>query len=257
MDTTETALSRREATLRSAATACLAGIALVQATELPSLLSQGRQLAVLCITAMALSVGLGCALAAAPAGATRQLWRMVAATAVLVLGGWAAPGAFPVPGLLTAQEHWTTAPAAALAAVCLVLAVAAAPSRRTAVRELATAAVPLFVTVAALLVALEPAAAAQGQTAIVAGGHIHSAAAAPVSEHLAHISYDNSIQFKPGEHGGRYVVSVATPPHATILWVVLLAAAALVFLSGAVGFLRRRSGPGAPAALGGAEQGLA
>ena len=79
---TESILSRREALLRSAATVCLAGIALVQAIELPSLLALGGQFAVLSLAAMAVSVGLGLALAAAPARMARQVWGVVAATAM-------------------------------------------------------------------------------------------------------------------------------------------------------------------------------
>src|SRR3954451_17114675 len=92
-------LSRREATLRSAATTCLVGIALVQAIGLPFLFAQGRQLAVLSMAALALCLGLGMALAAAPAGGGRQLWRVVAAAAVVVLAGWAVPHVVAVPEL--------------------------------------------------------------------------------------------------------------------------------------------------------------
>src|SRR3954468_9525710 len=103
----ETILSRREATLRAAATTCLAGIALMQAIELPSLFVQGRQFAFLSMAAMALCVGLGWTLAAAPADAAAQLGRGVAATGVLVVAGWAAPRVFAVPGLDDARGHWT------------------------------------------------------------------------------------------------------------------------------------------------------
>ena len=68
-------LSRREANLRSAATACLVGIALVQAIGLPFLLRQEPQLAVLSIATMAVCVGLGLMLAATTAETARQLWR--------------------------------------------------------------------------------------------------------------------------------------------------------------------------------------
>src|SRR4051812_41145885 len=148
---TDTLLSRREAALRTAATACLAGIALIQATELPSLLAQGRQLAVLSAAAMALCVALGLALAAAPASAATPLWRAVAGTAVLLLAGWAAPRQFAVPGLESTQGHWTTVPgagAAVLAAASLGIAVAGARPTRAAARSLATA--------AAVLVAMAP-----------------------------------------------------------------------------------------------------
>src|SRR4051812_47000172 len=116
-------LSRREATLRSAATTCMAGIALVQAIELPSLFVQGRQFGVLSLATMAVCILLGWALAAAPANA-RQLWHVVAAAAVLVLAGWAVPHAVAVPGVASAQGDWTAMPggaAAGLAAASLVL----------------------------------------------------------------------------------------------------------------------------------------
>src|SRR4051794_40291590 len=102
---TETALSRREATLRSAATTSLAGIALVQAIKLPSLFAQGGQLAVLSMAAMVACVALGLSLAAAPADAARQVWRVVAAIAALVLAGWAVPHAFRIPGIADDTGH--------------------------------------------------------------------------------------------------------------------------------------------------------
>src|SRR4051812_28494871 len=135
MAQTATMLSRREATLRSAATACLTGIALVQAIDLPVLLVQGGRFAALSIAAIALCLGLGLALAVAPARAARQLWRLVAAAAVLVLAGWAVPRAVAIPGLPHDQGHWTALPGAAcatLAAACLVLAVVAVPPRPSA-----------------------------------------------------------------------------------------------------------------------------
>src|SRR4051794_33425325 len=159
---TTTWLSRREATLRSAATTCLTGIALVQAIELPSLFARGGQLGVLSIAAMALCLGLGMALAVAPAGAARQLWRMVAAAAVVVLAGWGASRAFAVPGLTAVKGEWAAMPgvvSAALAAACLALAVAAVRPTRAAARSLAVALavlVALAPGVGAVLVALGP-----------------------------------------------------------------------------------------------------
>ncbi|MEA2153966.1 MAG: hypothetical protein QOE11_106, partial [Solirubrobacteraceae bacterium] len=61
MTETATTLNRREAMLRSAATTCLAGIALVQAIRLPLVLAQGVRFEVLSIVAIALCVGLGLA----------------------------------------------------------------------------------------------------------------------------------------------------------------------------------------------------
>src|SRR4051812_8345414 len=125
---TDDGLSPREATLRSAATVCLAGIALVQAIALPPVFSAGAHFAVLTMAAMTLCVAMGIALAAAPADAGGKLWRMVAAAGVLVLAGWAAPHAFALPGLTGARGDWTTMPgamSAALAGGCVALAVAA------------------------------------------------------------------------------------------------------------------------------------
>jgi hypothetical protein len=238
---TETALSRREAMLRSAATTCLVGIALVQAIELPSLFVQGRQFGVLGTAAMMLCVGLGLALTAAPAGATR-LWRTVAGGAGLVFAGWAVPRVYAVPGLAHHQGHWLGMPGAAagaLAALCLVLAVVAAPPTRSAVRGLATAAAVLLATapgVGALLVALGPGLPG-GEKILATGGHIHS-----------HGSGEASIVFRPlpGGHGGHYVYQAAPTAHQTALGLALIVAAAFVFTYGALGLLRRRTAPAAP-----------
>jgi hypothetical protein len=236
---TDTALSRREATLRSVATTCLAGIALVQAIMLPSLFVQGRQLAVLSLAAMGLCVALGLGLAAAPAGAARQLWRLVAGTAALVLAGWAVPHAFTIPGLDGDRGQWTAMPGVAcgaLASVCLVLAVAAVPPTRAAVRGLATGVavlVALAPVVGVLLVGLGPGTAG-GETVLASGGHIHS-----------HGSPESAIVFQPlpGGHGGHYVYKTTAIPHHTPLALALMVAAAFVFAYGAVAYLRRRSMP--------------
>jgi hypothetical protein len=232
------ALSRREAALRSAATTCLAGIALVQALGLPSLLVQGGRFAVLSVAAMALCIALSLALAAAPAGASRQLWRAVAAAASLVLAGWAAPRAFAVPGLAGARGDWTTMPGTAggaLATVCLLLAAAAVRSPRATARGLAIGVAVLVALgpgVGALLVALGPGPAG-GEAAITADVHVHahSTAAEP------------DIQLRPGRNGNHYVTRVTTPPHPTAFGVALVVLAAFVLVYGAVGHLRRRSAP--------------
>jgi hypothetical protein len=250
---TDTPLSRREATLRSAATTCLAGIALLQAIELPSLFAQGRQLAVLSIAAMGLCIGLGLALAAAPAGAARQLWRVVAGTAVLVLAGWAVLRAFTIPGLDGDRGDWTAMPGlacAALAAGCLMLAVAAVPPTRREARGLAVAlavSVALAPVVGMLLVGLGPGTAG-GETVLASGGHLHS-----------HGSPESSIVYQPlpGGHGGHYVYRAVTRPHQTALGAGLIVAAAFVFTYGAVGYLRRRTAPLEPIAVSGLETGLA
>ena len=233
-----TALSRREATLRSAATTCLAGIALVQALGLPALLGQGWRFAVLSVAAMALCIALSLALAAAPASASRPLWRAVAATAGLVLAGWAAPHALAVPGLAGARGDWAAMPGTAaggLAAVCLLLAAAAVRSARATARGVAVAfavLVALGPGVGALLVALGPGPAG-GETAITADVHAHAHATGPAPD----------IRLRPGRNGDHYVTRVTTPRHPTALGVALVAAAALVLVYGAVGHLRQRSAP--------------
>jgi hypothetical protein len=251
----DSVLSRREATLRSAATTCLAGIALVQAIELPSLLVQGGQFAVLSMAAMALCIALGWALAAAPAGASRQLWGAVAVTGVVVLAGWAAPRAFPIPGLSHHQGHWAALPGvipAALGAACLALAVAAVPPSRAAARGLLTAVAVLAAFgpgVGAMLVALGPGLSG-GETVLAAGGHLHS-----------HGSAEAAIVYQslPGGRGGRYVYRAVAAPHQSAFGIAAMVAAALLFCYGAVGYLRRRSASAssAPVALPGLEKGLA
>jgi hypothetical protein len=244
---TDTALSRREATLRSVATTCLAGIALVQAIELPPLFVQGRQIAVLSLAGMGLCVALGLALAAASAGASRQLWRVVAGTAVLVLAGWAVPHVFAVPGLEDDAGRWASVPgliSAVLAAVCLGLAVKAVPPTKQAARGLAVALavlVTLGPVVGMLLVGLGPGTAG-GETVLASGGHLHS-----------HGSPESAIVFR----GGRYVYRTVATPHHTTFGVGLLGAAAFVFAYGAVAYLRRRTEPREALALSGLETGIA
>jgi hypothetical protein len=260
MDTT-TVLSRREAMLRSVTTACLAGIALVQALGLPSLFVTGRQFGVLSMAAMTLCIALGWALAAAPADSSRRLWRLVAATAVLVLAGWAVPRLFAVPGLAFQSDHQTTSlnggskltPAdasAALGAVCLVLSVVALRPTRAALRGLATAVAVLAAmspAVAAVFVAVGPGTLG-GETSLGTGAHHHG-----------HASFENAIQFRAGSglHGSHFVVAVTPQPHQSVFSVALMVSLALVFVYGAVAYLRRRSEPVAGMALGGLEGGLA
>ena len=260
MDTT-TVLSRREAMLRSVTTTCLAGIALVQALGLPSLFVTGRQFGVLSMAAMTLCIALGWALAAAPADSSRRLWRLVAATAVLVLAGWAVPRLFAVPGLAFQSDHQTTSlnggskltPAdasAALGAVCLVLSVVALRPTRAALRGLATAVAVLAAmspAVAAVFVAVGPGTLG-GETSLGTGAHHHG-----------HASFENAIQFRAGSglHGSHFVVAVTPQPHQSVFSVALMVSLALVFVYGAVAYLRRRSEPVAGMALGGLEGGLA
>jgi hypothetical protein len=253
---TDTALTRREATLRSAATTSLAGIALVQAIELPSLFAQGKQLAVLSLAGMAVCVALGLSLAAGPAGAARQVWRVVAAAGGLVLAGWAVPHAFALPGIAGDTGHWDSVPGlvcAVLAAACLALAVAAVRPRRATMRAVAGAlaiALALVPATGVVLVALGPGTTG-GETVLASGGHQHSL--------HSHGSPENSIVFQPlpGGKGGQYVFRTQAPPHQTAVGIGMMVAAAFVFTYGAIGYLRRRAVSVERLGLGRVEGGLA
>ena len=235
-------LSRREAMLRSIATACLTGVALVHAIGLPSLLVQGGRFVVFSLAVMAGCLVLGMTLAVAPAGASRPMWRLVAALAVVVLAGWALSHAFAVPGLEAARGRWTALPGAvcaALAAACLVAAGLAARPSLPPARALATA----LAVVAAFapgvwiaLVALGPGVVGGEQT--LASGHVHG------QVHSAQFG-EAAIEYRAGSgrDGGRYVVAVRTPARRAPGELGLVVAMALTFTSGAVGRLRRRSEP--------------
>src|SRR3954452_17545388 len=176
----EAALSRREARLRAAAVTCLTGVALEQAVGLATLFAQSRLLGVLSLTAMTLCIGLGWTLAAAPDRTSRQLWRLVAVTATLVLAGWAASRALAVPGLPGSRGRWTAMPgaaSAALAGVTLALAFVAARPTRASARGLLTAAALLAAMApgtGVLLVAAAPAPPG-GEAALAAVTHVHHA----------------------------------------------------------------------------------
>jgi hypothetical protein len=229
-------LSRREATLRSAATACLVGIALVQAIGLPFLLRQEQQLAVLSIATMAVCVGLGLMLAATTVETARQMWRAVAAAGVLVLVGWAAPRLVAVPDLTASQGKWTAMPGAlcaVFAVVVLGLSVTAQRPTRGSIRGLLTAAAVMLALApgAGVLVVATGPGTFGGETVLSAGAHIHS-----------HGSPENAIVFQalPGGNGGHYVYKTVAAPRQTGFEVALIVAAGLIFVYGAVGFLRRR-----------------
>ena len=239
----EVALGRREARLRAAAVTCLTGVALVQALGLATLFAQSRLLGVLSLTAMTLCIALGWTLAAAPERASRQLWRLVAVTAVLVLAGWAAPRAFAVPELPLSRGRWTAMPgaaSAALAAVALALALVAARPTRASARGLVTAAALLAAMApgtGVLLVAAAPGPPG-GEAALAAGTHVHATASRMRMLRMPKLRH----QPGSGRDGGRYVIA-ATSPRRGALDVALIAAAALVFASGAIACLRRRSAP--------------
>jgi hypothetical protein len=237
-------LSRREANLRSAAAVCLAGIALVQAIALPTAFSAGARFAVLSTAAIALCVGLGIALAAAPAAAGRRTWRMVAATGVLVLAGWAVPHAFTLQGLTSARGDWTTMPgglSAVLAGGCVALALAAVRPTKAAARSMLTAGIVLVAlapVAGALLVSLGPGPPG-GATVLDRGSHVH-----------AHVDPEANVSYVAGPGGGRLVYRVQTPVRQTPLGALAAATAALLFACGAIDRLRRRSASAAPRALG-------
>lgn len=261
------ALTVREAALRATATVCLAGIALVQAIELPSLFAQGGQFAVLSIAAMAICVVLGLALTAAPAGAAGPLWRLVAAAAAVALAGWALPRAFALPGLeenayggqavVGALQRWASMPGAicaALAIVCLVVAGVAGRPARPRARALATALAVLAAVGPGVwvgLVALGPGAIGGEQS--LAAGHVHS--------HAGHsaAALPEAIQYRAGSGraGGHFLVFVTPPARQTPLGLGLLSAAAFIFTAAAVGHLRRRGAVLAPAASSELEAGRA
>src|SRR4051794_41636406 len=91
-----TFLSRRETTLRSAATTCLTGIALIEAIYVPALWARGeQQLAVVSMAAVALCVVVAWALAMARAGSPARLWCAVGAAGALALTRWAGAPASP------------------------------------------------------------------------------------------------------------------------------------------------------------------
>lgn len=229
-----TALSRREATLRSAATPCLAGIALLLAIELPSLWGQGRQLG-LAMAAMMLSIAVTLALAATPAHASRQLWRVAAATDLLVLAGWAVPRAASLPDTSSSLGAWASMPGAACATLAAVGLVLAAVAMRPTARGLATAAALLLAIgpgAGALLVAVEPGPPG-GEAAITADVHVH--------QHLT--TGETDILFRPGPKGNHYVTPITTPPNAPAVGVALVVAFAFTFVAGAIAHLRRQSTP--------------
>ncbi|MEA2419758.1 MAG: copper transport protein, partial [Thermoleophilaceae bacterium] len=236
-------LTQRQARLRSAAVAALAGLALVQVIELPYNLAQARHVAALsglvAIGCMALAVTL--AAARTPSGGA-AVWRFVAAAGALLAGGWALTRAVPVPGLESGLGRWTTAPglaSAGLGLACVVLAVAGSrvrPSLAGAVCLLKASALALALVPAAgvLLVALGP--GPSGGENTISGaphghGHVHASAAAAT--------------FRPGfgGHAGHYIYPNATPPQLAS-WALALAvgaAALLTYLAAAA--LRRRSSP--------------
>src|SRR4051794_17461325 len=249
-------LTRREAMLRSIATACLTGVALMLAIGLPSELVHGGRFAAFSLAAMAGCLVLGMTLAVAPASASRLVWRMVAALAAVVLAGWALSHAIAVPGLEAARGRWTAplgAVCAALAVACVVAAGLAGRPSLPSARALATtlAVLAAFAPgVWVLLVALGPGVVGGEQT--LASGHVHG------QPHSAQFG-EAAIEYRAGSgrDGGRYVVAVRTPARRAPGELGLVVVMALIFTSSAVGRLRRRTEPATRAAGLGLEGGAA
>jgi hypothetical protein len=159
----------------------------------------------------------------------------------LVLAGWALPRAAFIAWLPNTRGTWEApAPAvcAGLAVACLLLAGVVLRPRRAGLRGALTAlAVLAGLTpgIGVLLVALGPVPLG-GEAALAAGAHVHQGA-----------TFESTIKFKPGSgrNGSHYVYEVAVAPPPSPLTITLTAGAALTFMAGAAGALRRRSAPGA------------
>jgi hypothetical protein len=72
-------------------------------------------------------------------------------------------------------------------------------------------------------------------------GGEQSLAAAHVHGHVHPVVDEQAIEFRAGTRGGHYVIAVPAPPRRPPLELELMIAAALVFTSGAVRHLGRRS----------------
>ena len=178
-----------------------------------------------------LSIAVTLALAATPAHASRQLWRVAAATDLLVLAGWAVPRAASLPDTSSSLGAWASMPGAACATLAAVGLVLAAVAMRPTARGLATAAALLLAIgpgAGALLVAVEPGPPG-GEAAITADVHVH--------QHLT--TGETDILFRPTK-GNHYVTPITTPPNAPAVGVALVVAFAFTFVAGAIAHLRRR-----------------
>lgn len=231
-------LTRRQADLRAAAVAALAGLALVQVVQLPYGVAQARHLGVLSGLLAAAFVALAIAVAAARAASGGAVWRAVAAAGSLVAGGWVATRLVAIPGSTGAIGRWTTVPglaSAGLGAACAALACRGSGARlsRAALATLAKAAVLIAALAPAtcvLLVALGPGPAGGESTiAGAAGGH-------------SHVHVDIAPGFRPGfgGHSGHYIYPNATPPQLPAWALALAVAAAALFVYVVAGVLRGR-----------------
>jgi hypothetical protein len=232
-------LTTRQAGLRAAAVAALAGLALVQVAELPWTLAQSRPLGVLSGTLAAACLALGAALAAARDARAAAPWRAVAALGGAVVAGWVVTRAAAVPGLAAEAGHWTTAPglaACGLGVAALACAAAGSGARPDAalargVAVAAALALALAPALAAFVVALGPGPAGGERT--FSGAHVHAHGAATAT-------------FRPGfgGHAGHYIYPNAKPPQLPSWGLALAVGLTAGFLSLAGGALRRRAADG-------------
>ena len=128
------------------------------------------------------------------------------------------------------------AAAALLAVVCLGIATVA---MRPSPLGVAAALVVLLLAApgaGALLVAAGPGPVG-GESAITADVHVHA--------HLT--AGESDITFRPGPRGNHYLTTITVPSRPPASGVALLVATAVVFVTGAVGHLHRRSAPAGPA----------
>ena len=216
-------IGRREAGLRVAAIACLAGLALVQVVELPYSLARGGSLWLVSGLVVAACLALALVLVTADGAGGRAAWRAVAALGTVVVVGWVVTRLAAVAGMAASAGHWTTRPglaSALLGATAVALAAVGAgarPSRETAIAMAGGLGVvgALAPGAAAFVVATSP-------------GPGHHGGGQPI--------------FKPGfgGHAGHYVYPDAVPPHlpSWALALALGAAAALLYAGGAA--LHRR-----------------
>ena len=161
---------------------------------------------------------------------------LVAVTAVLVLAGWAAPRAFAVPGLTPARGHWTAMPGAACAALA---AVGARAGGRRRPSHAGVGARPGHRGGPAARAGARRRRAARRAGAGPAGRRdgARRRRARP-RDGLAFEMLRSKFRRQPGSgrDGGHYVDrGDLAAPRQTPLEVALIAAAALIFIYGAVG----------------------
>jgi len=241
------AISRGEATRRTAGVGALLGLALVHVTALPYSLVQGRQIAAITVAAIAAALCLACALGRCGVAGGRVAWRLAGALGVLTGVGWVLTRTVAVPGVAEERGQWAAATGllgVVLAAALVALAAAGAglPDARGALRTAGVSVGLVPVAAIALAAAGPPPAHHHGlgpATVLPAGhGHRRSAASPGVA----------AAAFRPGfgGHAGRYVYANARRPHLAAAWLALALGVAAMAASMAAGALRARSGAGGP-----------